>query len=418
MADFTRRTHIVRVKDKGPDVGADPTFVDIEVIDAIAYRTTNGEQHVLSCASKDCVPYIVDETGDGNEKSPGPTEATRRSHMKRIEDPDDPTVGFDIEILDAIAFRDENGKEWILNMPTDDEVSVYNSTTDEGDTKATRRIHNESPTGGPTIERCDSMSFRSVNGEELIIVMPSSDDPNGSTARASSATTPEGYDPKLPDTDTSVAKPPDNKDPNVYVAFTKKKVTTQGTGPLVIDSAPYRVMAGQIAGPTVGAIIFPDEIAFPTDPSFFFRPNGTINIDNEFLLHVSQEGFPGISLTADIAKSIALRGSTDGSISPFSLAGVFGFPFDDPTLFSTEQIIVPGFLNIDTADTKENIAKAIATDQALGYKFHFGDNPPPSTKVITGGLTSGPKVKVNMGPLWWIRKVGGGGNFGGDHPIV
>ncbi len=210
---FTRRSHIVRIGT------STDRYIDIEVLDAVSFKTKSGKEMVLNLPGKDAVPYIVDDTGDGNGKST--LNATRRSHMKRVKSPTDDTQIVDIEVLDAIAFIDENGKEWIMNLPDGDDGSFYNTTTDTGSRSATRRVHDEKIYSDPTdktsdfmtVERCDTMCFRTINGEELIIEMPSSDDGSGS-GRASTFTTPENYDPG----NTAVV-PPHNSDPSVYAFF-------------------------------------------------------------------------------------------------------------------------------------------------------------------------------------------------------
>jgi hypothetical protein len=159
MSGFTRRTHVVRVTcpfgPGGPNGGNGSlpnAFVEIEVLDAISFKTTNGKDMILSLDSKDASAYIVDNTGDGNEKKP--KSATRRSHMKRMGsqfNSTDPTAfngenasaqAYDIEALDAIAFRGENGKVWILDMPQEDSRSFCVSDQ-TGDPRATRRTHLE-----------------------------------------------------------------------------------------------------------------------------------------------------------------------------------------------------------------------------------------------------------------------------------
>ena len=225
---FTRRTHIVRVTPKGnPNI-----YVDFEVLDAIAFRRKNGEEMVLSVDASKVVPYIKDATGDNNAKSPSAKQATRRSHMKRITSSSDSTQFLDIEVLDAIAFRDQRGEQWILNNPGDDgSLSVYNTTTGQGSKNtATRRVHLEKVYSDPTdntssymlVERVDMMSFRNVRGEELIVEMPSSDD-GTAPGRAETFMTPANYDPA-----NSSIVPPNNSDPEIYcyIPPDSKGVTT------------------------------------------------------------------------------------------------------------------------------------------------------------------------------------------------
>lgn len=219
----TRRTHIVRIS---PDDPPGDAYIDVEVLDAIAFRADNGKEMVLSFDAQKATPYIVDDTGGNHGTTP--SKATRRSHMKRITNKADPTHRLDVEILDAVSFRDERGEEWILDMnSTNGDPGVFNTTTGQGTSKATRRTHTEkiavpfgekNPTNYIKVERCDAMAFRTVNGKEMIIKCPSNDDPLSSDPRADThISSPEGYDPAKEDG----PKPPVNKDPNVYAALVK-----------------------------------------------------------------------------------------------------------------------------------------------------------------------------------------------------
>lgn len=211
---FTRRTHIVRITPKdNPNI-----YVDFEVLDAIAFRRKNGEEMVLSVEPSKVVPFIVDDTGGNQAKTPSAKQATRRSHMKRVASSSDGTQFLDVEVLDACAFRDKRGEQWVLNHPSD-KSKTYNSTTGTGDKKtATRRVHHEKVYSDPSdtsspymlVERVDMMSFRNVRGEELIVEMPSSDDGTGS-GRANTFMIPPDYDPA-----NSSVVPPNNSDPEIY----------------------------------------------------------------------------------------------------------------------------------------------------------------------------------------------------------
>lgn len=239
----TRRTHIVRIS---PDDPPSETYVDVEVLDAIAFRTDTGKEMVLSFEASAADPYIVDDTGGKNGKTPA--QPTRRSHMKRIVGKTDATHKLDVEVIDAIGFRDERGEEWILDMQaTNGDDGVFNSTTGAGGSGATRRVHDEKigfpfgekkPTDYIKIERCDAMAFRSIRGKEMIIVCPSNDDPNSSFPRAdTTVTSPKDYDP----TNEDGPKPPANKDPNVYVAFVKGAngdVADPTTGDVSVSQGP------------------------------------------------------------------------------------------------------------------------------------------------------------------------------------
>lgn len=230
MVDYTRRTHVVRIKGGGG-------FVDVEVLDAISFTRQNGKEVVLNCNAKKAVPYIVDNTGSGNGKTPGRSTATRRTHMKKITG-----LGaqsnqfFYVEVLDAAAFSDESGGEWILKFNPD--APSFNVTDGTGDSRATRRTHNEKistdltvrkPSRYLTVERSDIISLRAPNGKEVILKAASSDDPlNLKVPRASTFMTPSNYNPTNKDGPT----PPTNSDPCVYVAFPKEG---KGGGPFTGD---------------------------------------------------------------------------------------------------------------------------------------------------------------------------------------
>lgn len=235
MSSFTRRTHIVRIfQDPAVTSGSTGPYIDVEVLDAIAFREANGKEVILSLAATNSDPLIVDNTGAGNDRQPD-SKATSRSHMRRITSTDDPAQQLDVEVIDVMAFRDANGAEWILDMQPNsadaDATPVFDTTGDTGGTDATRRVHDEvitdplgtkDPAPGTylTSQRCDAIAFRSLLGREVILSCPSNDDPNSSDARASTFLTPQGYDPTDDTTDAIV--PPgltDSGDKRNYVAF-------------------------------------------------------------------------------------------------------------------------------------------------------------------------------------------------------
>lgn len=228
----TRKTHVVRIKHPTNE----DIWVDIEVLDAVGFRTDNGKEMVLSVDAKKAKVNIKDDTGDGNAR-PGGAHATRRSHMKRITGSSDATQLLDFEILDGVAFRDQNNDEWVLSHEDKGSLNVYNTTTHTGSAKSTRRVHNEKVYSDPKdksspsmlVERCDTMVFRGPNNKELVIKMPSYDDGNG--ARASTAMTPRDYDPAKNST------PPDNTDPGVY-AFIPKSSNGCATGTTAVKCGP------------------------------------------------------------------------------------------------------------------------------------------------------------------------------------
>lgn len=242
MAGYTRRTHIVRIPSPDTPPGTPiekGDFVDVEVLDAIAFRIENNKEVILSLDATKSIPYIVDNTDGDHSKTPG--KATQRSHMKRVKS-DDAKNALDIEIVDCWAARDQNNNEWILDMqPGADGSSAYNISDGSGDQKSTRREHNEivsQPSGKKkqdakneyvTSVRSDNIAFRKMNNYEVILSCPSCDDKNADNVdfgRANTFTLPKNYDP-TDDSDQAV-KPPslqDSGDQHNYVNFVKDRST-------------------------------------------------------------------------------------------------------------------------------------------------------------------------------------------------
>lgn len=222
MVNYTRRSHIVRISDAGKDDKPEESnYIDVEVLDAIAFRIEGGKEVILKTSGGKA--YIDDQTDGGNGKKPG--NASRRSHIKRLKGGKDAEL--DVETIEAAAFTDQNGGEWILNMK--DPGSVVDTEDGGGGSTSTRRGHTEKitdPFGGTKdaksyvkMQRHDMIAFRRANGEEVILKAPSNDDPNSHDPRASTfLVSPKEYDPK-----NDEQKVPKNEDENVYFAFVKDK---------------------------------------------------------------------------------------------------------------------------------------------------------------------------------------------------
>jgi hypothetical protein len=236
MTNYTRRTHIVRISDAKPGEPPSKKYIDVEVLDAIAFRTANGKEVILNMDASKSDPLIVDETGGGHDKAPA--EPTQRTHMKRITSRTDPAQKLDVEVMDVLAFRDQRGEEWILDMQatTGEGPAIFDQTDNTGASASTRRVHDEiisKPNGKSkldvlsdpavkylTSQRCDAIAFRTVLGKEVIFSCPSNDDPNSSDKRAPTFTTPTGYDPK--DETSEAVIPPSlsvSGDKNNYISF-------------------------------------------------------------------------------------------------------------------------------------------------------------------------------------------------------
>lgn len=219
---FTRKTRIVRVSDAKPGDPPSDKFVDIEILEALAFRKANGQEVILDFKKGNVAPVRIDNTGDGNARTAA--KGTRRTHMQRIVNPADPTQYFDAEVLDNISFRDIQGNEWILSTPSKNS-KPFDVTDGTGDKNSTRRTHNEKksadltdkkPSQYLTVERTDMVSFRTTRGEEVILKMPSNDDPTNTNPRANTKTTPDGY---VPGSDSVIPPPPGTDDPHIYAFF-------------------------------------------------------------------------------------------------------------------------------------------------------------------------------------------------------
>jgi hypothetical protein len=231
----TRRTHIVRVPLDEKPTTPPASYADIEVLDAIAFRTENGDEVILNMSNSD--PFTVDDTGGNHDKSP--SQPTQRTHMKRIVNPKESSQKLDVEVLDCWAATDQNGDVWILDLQpgSDSETAGFSITDGDGDGQATRRVHTEiitSPAGKKksdaqssylTSIRSDAIAFRKVRGEEVILVCPSCDDDVNDTGtsfkRAETFMTPEDYDPT---NDKDPTPPPllsDTDDKHTYIAAVK-----------------------------------------------------------------------------------------------------------------------------------------------------------------------------------------------------
>jgi hypothetical protein len=238
---YTRRTHVVRITDPGftpnpNDPKSQGNYVDVEVLDAIAFRVEQNKEVILSMDATKAVPYIVDETGGNHGKTPD-SGATQRTHMKRVTSTDGKSA-LDIEVVDCWSATDQNGESWILDMqPGSSGGTAFNISDFTGDVTSTRREHNEIisvPFGKTkadakgsyvTSVRTDNLAFRKANGSEVILSCPSSDDPNAVNvdfSRASTYLSPQGYDPK--DTSSAAVVPPSlsaSGDNHNYVCFVK-----------------------------------------------------------------------------------------------------------------------------------------------------------------------------------------------------
>lgn len=120
----TRTVHVVRCTD-----ASSGQYFDVQISDEIGWTRKNNRQDLLRAPAANCVPYIVDNTGDGNGTSYDPKSSTRATHMLRINDAGGPC--YDAEVLDALGSTLNNNKQqadvWrVAGVPDNSVVYLYN----------------------------------------------------------------------------------------------------------------------------------------------------------------------------------------------------------------------------------------------------------------------------------------------------
>lgn len=379
MAVASRKTHMVRiVAPKAvpvPPGNKGPMYVDIEVLDCIAYKTTNGHVHVWDCQTHNVDPFIEDKTSDPPNWATGGETSSRGSHAKAFNQPSDgtqkqPVSIFDYEVLDRIAFRDDESKIWILDHPQESS-KAFNVTTGKGSKTSTRRTHleqinatytsggtggvlgnrigafgkdpntgkkNDGTIGGCLVqERVDIVAFQGLNEKRLIINLESHDDQDPDSAdpkktRATTITDPPDYDPN----NAKGPKPPVlevTQDLNKYI----KLIAINNKG-----------------GPIFGG------------------------------------GFSGYQWSAEVTAGGAINfGETITSLPIFNTAA--------QALANYDAINDPPFLGTPSISFVKTPPHVI------------GDDPPSTTLKGFGTPTLGDGkgadgTFISMGPLWWVRK--------------
>lgn len=345
-------------------------FIDVEVLDAVAFTIERGKQVVLDMPAKKAVPYIVDKTDADQGKQPGKKSATRRTHVEKLKG-DDGAVLY-VEVFDAAAYRDVRGEEWILTSPDN---SPYDKTDDTGADGATRRCHDEKLSASKpsdhnpksnfiTVQRTDMLAFRSVRGKEVIIKMPSADDESADRAKTFISNMPDNtYDPTSDDPDKA---PPENEDPHFYVKFDPK-----GASPLLgktkIKQGPFwwirRVKMG-------GDLLF-----ITLDVGGFqgsFNINGTSSSLNPFDGDVKS----AVQFTSDSA-DVKLLAYYNGALE-FTAA-------DETLVFE----IPPGDFNIQISARDPMAGNATAaiykTEQKAGLSIYRGEAQPDGQSGVARG---------------------------------
>ena len=246
----TRRVHVVRCKDP---VNTD-IYVDVKVIDKIIYKGPrggtlfagpDGQENLLDCTAKNAQPFIVDKTPGGPNGKGSARRCSRVSHMTRLVNPDDPSMFFDAEILDAFAFVSPNGQEIVMTYPDKAANASVIDKTGHGLEKSVGRptrvvrcdqiVKDAVPgasgaSGAPYLitERVEALAFEGVNGEENLLLEPHGDDTEIDTT-------------KYTTDDQGNKTPPDNTDPNVYVSWPDNTARGgQSAGPWLGKGAPVK----------------------------------------------------------------------------------------------------------------------------------------------------------------------------------
>jgi hypothetical protein len=231
----TRTIHVVRITN--PQTSS--LFLDVAVLDKIAFQRGDGTEVVYDVSPTNVVPYIKDPTGDLGDVG-DPNDCSRVSHLKRItygvgkngdayagNESNRPNYMFDAEVLDAFTLRttrsmsSEDEESFII--PVDKAVITVTDNTgnglDDSPNSPTRAAHiseldvNSTPsdeggtTGNPDglciiIQKTDAIAVQSTNGIEALLYMPwSGADINDITQ----------YDDN--------GDPPENADPNPYIVW-------------------------------------------------------------------------------------------------------------------------------------------------------------------------------------------------------
>lgn len=386
MTGSTRRSHIVRCYDVDSSGKPDKkgAYADVEVLDAISFKIKNGEEVILNFPAKKAVPYIVDDTGHDLEKQP--SNATRRTHVEHIKTKDGELL---VEVLDAIAFKDKRGEEWILKMPSK-KSSHYNVTDDTGDDKSTMRTHNEKLGSDPkekdpkdnyiTVERTDVMAFRTINGKEMILKMPSNDVGKKPGRADTHIWSPDNntYDPTDDNPDNA---PPENKDPDFYVKFVKDKSPFTGKEKLISQGPLWWIR--KIHKP-LGSILM-----ITLDVGGFGGCFNTLGVEGEFTVNPFASSLTGAVDWSSDSKDVKLLGYIQNQLEFNSV--------DETVIFEVPKtgdfnIVIHG----QNPYNGGNAVAAIFTTKAKGVSIFEGERLTDSSGGI--GTLSQPKPLADTKP--------------------
>lgn len=255
----TRKIHVVKVTCPTQDTSGGTFWVNVAVVDSITLRSVNGDEIGYNVTAANASPYIKDDTGDRGDVG-APNSCSRVSHLERItfgvgsggdgfagNETNRPAYFFDAEVLDALSFRGENGKEITLSFPKNQStINIIDNTGNnlaQTQANATRSGHiveldyNETlyadtinatnvfngtistnsddggTTGNPTgqcliVQKTDAIAFIGPNGDETLLYIPWKDAVEIDTTQ---------YD--------GNGNPPENTDPNPYIVWPSTTVT-------------------------------------------------------------------------------------------------------------------------------------------------------------------------------------------------
>jgi hypothetical protein len=253
----TRYVHVVRCKNPNND----QEYFDVQVTDKFCMTGFSGYQDILDFTAKKATPTIIDNTPEGNGVDSG-SRATRQSHMVRITNPKDSTQFFDLEVLDKSCYTGYSGYQDLLDLRSA-KASVFVTDVSGANIDQSSFVSAEEALG-----QGKNQSSRLAKVDEVdmnVIKYPIdnnsvSSDPNTTTSNFISVedlqkicfTGYSGYqdifdiekhfqdivDTTQYDTDANGnSVPPDNKDPNIYVAFAKD-ASGITTGNALISQGP------------------------------------------------------------------------------------------------------------------------------------------------------------------------------------
>lgn len=126
----TRRIHVVRI----PNPQLPWNYFDVEILDAVAVQGPNDSEtlYYVDATNPTLKPFISDKTPDSKGDIGDLNISSRVSHMVRYTNPDDPTMFFDAETIDAFAAIGPNNAEEAVLIPAAKAVPFVIDNTGNG----------------------------------------------------------------------------------------------------------------------------------------------------------------------------------------------------------------------------------------------------------------------------------------------